>query len=113
MGGDRHPGALGRDRVVELRRHLELGAPGGVAGRVVVHAAVGHDRDHGQGARAVALVDHRYGDLTPLDEPLHERGVAVRERVDHRAGQALGLPHHGAPERRPAPGRLDDQRQSE
>ena len=106
-------GAGGQHVVGQPGGHEELGGAGGVARAVVVEAAVGHDLDHGQGARAAAVVDHRDGHLGAGDEALDERGVAVGERGHHRAGQVGGGAHDRGAERRAAARRLHHERQAE
>jgi hypothetical protein len=60
--------AVGGDARTERRGHHELGRSGGVAGAVVVDAAVGVYLDNWQRLWAGRSVEHRDGDLDPLDE---------------------------------------------
>ena len=94
--------------VGEARGHEVLGLIGGVAGVVVVAAAIRRHLDRGKGHGSVPQVDDGNGHVAAVDALLDHQALSVSEGVHHRTAQCLGVLSGRNAERGAAVRRLDN-----
>ena len=79
------------DLVGEAGGHEVLGLVGGVAGVVVVAAAIRGDLDRRKGDGTVPQIDDGNGHIAAVNALLDHQALAVSEGIYHRSAQCLGV----------------------